>query len=87
MNQPRYVCYYDASWMGFVLVDRHKLKEDRGAMEPLPDGSYKRLTPEEVQAVVLEATNHKFLEQAVRDDFDKEVTRRHMDMIDKLIER
>lgn len=85
--RTRHTCYYDAATMQFAVVDRTKIPEDHPVAQPVPSEAIKLLSPEEVQAVVVAASRHDLLQEAVRNDFDKEVTRTHLQLIDKLIER
>lgn len=84
--RTRYVCHYDIASQLWKLVDRNKIPEASSGYET-PREAITLLPTEAVLAIVQATQNEQFIENQVRNDFDKEVMREHLKIINKLIDQ
>ena len=75
----RWKCYYDPSWQQWILVDLYHPQVKEGC--EIPTEAKTRLS-EGMIAAILAVVPGK---EAESRSFDKEVTRRHLDIIDKML--
>jgi hypothetical protein len=80
---PRYKCWFDPMRRAYVLGDFHGV----GIFEEPPPEQQTLLDPDAVMAVLEAAKDDSWLGRLTETQFDKELTREHLKLMGKLVDK